>query len=432
MQRFGPAFWVGLGTLVVLALIGGAAQGAGAALLMVGLFAGATALWHVIVGRSWVSPLIPVGRGKAAIGIPVAFGVVLAGAAISPAQPTTAVPAVDSATVAETPSTTRPTQSPTPPSTPTATSTPAPSRTPAPSAFTVRPGTDTAVAELATLAVKGRAPKTGYSRAQFGQAWADVDHNGCDTRNDILQRDLVGETFKAGTKDCVVLTGMLHDPYTAKDIAFTRGQSTSNEIQIDHVVALSDAWQTGAQQISATDRESLANDPLNLLAVDGPTNEQKSDGDAATWLPANKAFRCQYVARQIAVKHNYRLWVTQAEHDAMSNVLSGCRNQTVPYAAAPDVTWASKAITTPVAPTSKVTSTAAAPTSRSTATQVAPTHRATTRKAAPTRKATSKAQSQGTVHGGSFCSSQGATGVTSAGTTVTCKVAKGGKLRWKK
>ena len=183
---------------------------------------------------------------------------------------------------------------------------------------------------LNALPIKGRAPKTGYSRDQFGTAWSDIDHNGCDTRNDILNRDLNNTTHKNGTHNCVVLTGTLNDPYTATTINFQRGQTTSSKVQIDHVVALSNAWQTGAQQLTPTTRLALANDPYNLLAVDGSANQQKSDGDAATWLPANKSYRCEYVARQIGVKTKYSLWVTQAEHDAMANVLSSCPTQTIP------------------------------------------------------------------------------------------------------
>jgi hypothetical protein len=183
---------------------------------------------------------------------------------------------------------------------------------------------------LATIPVKGRAPKTGYSRDQFGQAWADVDRNGCDTRNDILRRDLSGLALKPGTRDCVVLSGVLADPYTATLINFLRGGSTSAAVQIDHVVALSDAWQKGAQQLTAAQRLSFANDPLNLLAVDGPANQQKSDGDAATWLPPNKSYRCDYVARQISVKSSYGLWVTRAEHDAMARVLGDCPDTAAP------------------------------------------------------------------------------------------------------
>jgi hypothetical protein len=186
------------------------------------------------------------------------------------------------------------------------------------------------VTTLATLVVKGRAPKTGYERALFGQAWADVDRNGCDTRNDILRRDLTAYTLKAGTNGCLVLKGTLRDPYTAVSIAFVRGPGTSTQVQIDHVVALSDAWQKGAQRWSGAQRTAFANDPLNLLAVDGPTNERKSDGDAATWLPPRKAFRCAYVARQVAVKHKYGVWVTPAERDAMVRVLQTCPAQGLP------------------------------------------------------------------------------------------------------
>jgi hypothetical protein len=209
----------------------------------------------------------------------------------------------------------------------------------------------TAAAMLATLPVKGRAPMTGYSRAQYGPAWADVDHNGCDTRNDILARDLTRIVDKAGTHGCIVASGTLADPYTATSIAFVRGVKTSTTVQIDHLVALGDAWQTGAQKLSAGTREALANDPLELLAVSGAPNEQKGDGDAATWLPPNKAFRCQYVARQVAVKHKYGMWVTPAEHDAIARVLATCPSQKVPSGAtAPIVVVSGKEATSGLAP----------------------------------------------------------------------------------
>ena len=191
-----------------------------------------------------------------------------------------------------------------------------------------------ALAALATLAVKGRAPKTGYDRALFGNAWADVDRNGCDTRNDVLRRDLTAQVLRAGTHGCVLLSGTLIDPYTATTIWFTRGPSTSASVQIDHVVALSDAWQKGGQQLSADSRRAFANDSLNLLAVDGPTNQGKGDGDAATWLPPSKAYRCPYAARQIAVKVKYGLWVTSAEGAALGRILATCATQPLPTAAA--------------------------------------------------------------------------------------------------
>lgn len=187
--------------------------------------------------------------------------------------------------------------------------------------------TGDAVEALNQIEVKGRAPKTGYTRTQFGDGWETKQ--GCDTRNIILHRDLVNTVVDDA---CRIVSGTLNDPYTGNAINFTRGETSSQAVQIDHVVALSNAWQTGAQGLTAEQRIALANDPLELLAVDGPANQQKSDGDAATWLPPNKAFRCQYVARQIAVKAKYQLWVTIAEKDAMMRVLQACPGQVLPAA----------------------------------------------------------------------------------------------------
>lgn len=188
----------------------------------------------------------------------------------------------------------------------------------------------TALKALDTLAVKGRAPKTGYARSEFGRPWLDVDHNSCDTRNDILRRDMVGITFKAGSATCLVAFGKLIDPYSGATMNFVRGVKTSALVQIDHVVALSNAWQTGAFKLSAEKRIVLANDPLNLLAVNGSLNEQKSDSDAATWLPPLKSYRCSYVARQVAVKKKYGLWVTPAEKAAIVKILTTCPKQSLP------------------------------------------------------------------------------------------------------
>ncbi|OYX54074.1 calcium-binding protein [Candidatus Saccharibacteria bacterium 32-50-13] len=182
-----------------------------------------------------------------------------------------------------------------------------------------------ALAALDALEAKGRAPKTGYTRMQFGNGWTNV--GGCDTRNIILYRDLVDAQTD---ETCKVMSGTLNDPYTGEVIAFVRGPQTSQLVQIDHVVALSNAWQTGAQGLTEQQRVALANDPLNLLAVGGAANQQKSDGDAATWLPPNKPFRCQYVARQVAVKQKYSLWVTPAEKEAMIRVLRVCPGQALP------------------------------------------------------------------------------------------------------
>jgi Protein of unknown function (DUF1524) len=271
----------------------------------------------------------------------------------------------------------------------------------------------TALSGLATLPVKGRAPLTGYSRAQFGPPWTDDvsvadGHNGCDTRNDILRRDLTDVVTKPGTHGCTVASGLLHDPYTSTVITFTRGLSTSAAIQIDHVVALGDAWQTGAQQLSFAVRTNMANDPLELLAVSGPANEQKGDADAASWLPPNRAFRCSYVAIQVAVKIRYHLWVTTAERAAIARVLSTCPTQPLPTGSTPEPP-SPPPVTSPLAPIP--TSVAPSPPAPS-PTTVAP---------------------RSIVHPGAFCSPPGATGVTSAGTPMTCQLDSAGEhYRWSK
>ncbi|AYF79579.1 HNH endonuclease [Nocardia yunnanensis] len=192
----------------------------------------------------------------------------------------------------------------------------------------VLPSPADARALLDALPVQGRAPTTGYARDRFGEPWTDdVDvaggHNGCDTRDDILGRDLQDVAFEPGTNDCVVLSGTLNDPYTGRTLEFVRGKDTSNLVQVDHVVSLSDAWQKGAQQLTARERANFANDPRNLLAVDAAANRQKGSGDAASWLPPEKSFRSTYVIKQITVKSAYSLWVTPAEKDAMIRVLDG-------------------------------------------------------------------------------------------------------------
>ena len=183
-----------------------------------------------------------------------------------------------------------------------------------------------ALVALNNLEVKGRAPKTGYARSQFLH-WSDPDRNGCDARNDTLKRDLTNIIYKVGTRECKVIAGQLLDPFTGKVITFS---ATKVVIDIDHVVALSNAWQTGAAYFDKNKRTQIANDPLNLLAVDSKLNRQKGDGDAATWLPPYKAFRCEYVARQVAVKAKYGLWVTQPEKVAIDKILSTCVGQKLP------------------------------------------------------------------------------------------------------
>lgn len=169
-----------------------------------------------------------------------------------------------------------------------------------------------------------------YQRDKFGPAWADVTHSGCDTRNEILDRDMDNVEYRPGTRDCVVERGKLSDPYTGEEIHFRKGNKTSTAVQIDHVVALSDAWRSGAFAWDDQQRLRFANDPLNLLAVDGPANQRKSDYAADEWLPDNGEFHCDFAARQVAVKNKYSLTVTDTERDALAQVLVGCPDQTLP------------------------------------------------------------------------------------------------------
>ncbi|WP_226924615.1 GmrSD restriction endonuclease domain-containing protein [Georgenia satyanarayanai] len=314
-----PTAWViGLAAAV---LVGALAGDAALPLVLGGLYLVVTAGWALSRRRRRTGPI-----GRKGLGAAVGVGVVLlltGGAVAGPADHVSP----PRATTAPATSTPAPDRAATPP--PTATAAP-----PA-SADDEQGAPGAALTAARELEVKGRAPRKGYDRDLFGRGWVDTDHNGCDTRNDILARDLTGLTFRPGTRDCVVTSGTLADPFSGETIAFARGNDTSTAVQIDHVVALSDAWQKGAQQWDTDTRVRFANDPLNLLAVAGPLNGQKGDGDTATWLPPNRSSRCAYVARQVGVKHSYGLWVTRAEQDAMVRVLGDCPDQPLPAGAGP-------------------------------------------------------------------------------------------------
>ncbi len=170
------------------------------------------------------------------------------------------------------------------------------------------------------LKVAGRAPKTGYDRVgQYGQAWADVTRSGCGTRDNVLARDLRDVEKR---NKCVVVAGTLDDPYTGRSLTFRKEDAAA--VQIDHVVPLSLSWQLGAQQWPVGKRVAFANDPLNLLAVDGPTNSSKSDSGPDGWLPPSKPYRCTYVIRFTRVAHAYALRVTAPMKSAIARILDGC------------------------------------------------------------------------------------------------------------
>jgi hypothetical protein len=186
---------------------------------------------------------------------------------------------------------------------------------------------DVARRQLKDLPVRGWDRTSDFQRSQFGKAWSDdvnveFGHNGCNTRDDILRRDLKELVVRPFT--CFAQSGALVDPYTATVIAFVRGPQTSNSVEIDHVVALADAWYKGARAWDPQRRLDFANDPRNLLAVSPEANFSKAFRDAASWLPPNEAFRCDFVARQIEVKSVYGLWLSAKEKKAMTDVMAGC------------------------------------------------------------------------------------------------------------
>jgi hypothetical protein len=264
-----------------------------------------------------------------------------------------------------------------------------------------------AATALAKLPVKGRAPMTGYdNRKPFGTPWADTDHNGCHQDDDVRARDLT-EVVRDG--HCKVTSGILADPYTGRTIAY-RGGST---VQVDHVVALANAWQTGAQQLTSDQREALATDLHNLQATDGPTNQRKGAGDWATWKPPNRSYWCTYVSRQIAVKAAYGLWVTRPEHDAMVEVLDACPGQQLP-------TWTSELVVPPTA----------APTTQAHPLPDAPSATPLPVPPPPTPQTTG-AESR-SARPGAFCkkADAGAIGYDSKGDPLICRDDGSGRHRW--
>jgi hypothetical protein len=366
--KFSRSTWTLIVAAAVLVVIGTSVGGAAALVLMAALVGAVTAVFSLATGRRSWARLASKRVAGATLAICLVATAVSASLVTSARATDSAATSSTAAPAANQPATSKPK--------PTQTSVPSasvaftdeapedpntatePSDQPAVAALDSSVTSGTALALLATIPVKGKAPKTGYGRTtQFGAAWLDVDRNGCDTRNDILARDLTDVVLSGR---CTVLRGHLAEPYTGAAVQFVRGNDTSALVQIDHVVALSNAWQTGAQQLSAAQRMSLANDPLNLLAVDGRANAQKSDGDAATWLPGVKSFRCAYVARQVSVKATYGLWVAPAEHDAMTRVLSSCPDQPAltsafapapaPVAVAPVAVAPAPVVPTPVVP----------------------------------------------------------------------------------
>lgn len=274
------------------------------------------------------------------------------------------------------------------------------------------------------LTVEPDGPQASYDRDKFGTAWKDTNDSGCDQRNDVLNRDLTGTKFDG----CNVLRGTLDGPYTGKTIHFKRGTDTSIKVQIDHVVALSDAWKSGANHWTDAKRLRLATDTLNLLAVDGPANQQKSDSDASDWLPSHKSFRCNYVARQAAVKQKYHLSVTKTEQKAMRHVLSTCPRQKLPNRRPiPDHPSTSSS---PHSHQSSKSSTSHSHHSGKSSTS----HSTTSSSTSGSSTRSGGGGKHKDVHPGAYCSQddKGAKGTTKTGTTMRCtKSSSDDRLRWR-
>jgi hypothetical protein len=202
-----------------------------------------------------------------------------------------------------------------------------PQPNPPASATPATPTFDQARSDAKRLAVTGWDRQADFRRSVFGEAWSDdvnveFGHNGCNTRDDVLRRDLGDLVVRPGT--CFAQSGTLRDPYSGQTISFVRGPNTSGAVQIDHVVSLSDAWYKGARWWDDQRRRDFANDPRNLLAVDGKANFDKAFRDAASWLPPDAAYRCAFVARVVDVKTAYGLAVSNNEKRAITDVLTGC------------------------------------------------------------------------------------------------------------
>lgn len=179
-----------------------------------------------------------------------------------------------------------------------------------------------ALAQLEQLTITEPSSTTKYVRDYFGQKWADVDRNGCDTRNDILARDLTDLTFKPGTRDCVVLSGVLYDRYTDETIQFVRVSEGYQPVQIDHVIPLSVAWASGSESWTLDKREQFANDPLNLQTT--TANQQKGDSTPSRWMPESATAACEYSARYVTVLDAYDLTVTADDAAALRATLTSC------------------------------------------------------------------------------------------------------------
>lgn len=172
-------------------------------------------------------------------------------------------------------------------------------------------------------------PADAYDRDAYGEAWADVDHNGCNQRDDVLMRDVVEGTVTVGSQDGCdhdVLAGAWRDPYTGKLLRFDdlKDLVQAQSITIDHLVPLAEAHRSGADTWDSERRMLFANDLANLLAVDGGANSSKGDQDPANWEPPAVVW-CDYALVWVQVKSEWDLGVDSVERAVLQRRLSSCQ-----------------------------------------------------------------------------------------------------------
>ncbi|MEU5630347.1 HNH endonuclease family protein [Streptomyces rishiriensis] len=172
----------------------------------------------------------------------------------------------------------------------------------------------TARTYLASLSVKTE-NRTGYSRDLF-PTWITISGT-CNTREYILKRD---GTNVVTNSACTATSGSWYSPYDGAT------WTAASDLDIDHLVPLAEAWDSGASAWTTAQRQAFANDVTRpqLLAVTDNVNQSKSDQDPAEWMPSLTSYRCTYVRAWVQVKYYYNLSVDSAEKSALTSYLAGC------------------------------------------------------------------------------------------------------------
>jgi hypothetical protein len=171
---------------------------------------------------------------------------------------------------------------------------------------------------LGRLAIAPESNSSTYKRTLF-KHWVDQDKDSCDTREEVLLQESISPAKRSA--GCKITSGKWLSQYEKKTFTKPTG------LDIDHMVPLKEAWESGAHSWTATQRQAFANDlgfKGSLIAVSASTNRSKGDKDPSKWLPANKSFVCTYVVTWIQVKYRWSLTIDADEHSAIVNTLGSC------------------------------------------------------------------------------------------------------------